>query len=133
MENRLSLDNHARKGDACPTPKEGTMFRPLLAGFAAGIALYACAAAPPPPRIHEVRMLGSTYAPARIEARVGDSLRFVNDDDQTHAVFVPTRGFATDLGNQRAGETREIRLAAPGRFDVECVPHAQMKLAVTVR
>jgi plastocyanin len=109
------------------------MIRPLLAGFAAGAVLYACAAAPPPPKTHEVRMLGSSYSPARIDARVGDSLRFVNDDDQIHAVFVPTRGHATDLGNQPAGQTRELVLGAAGRFEVECVPHAQMKLLVTVR
>lgn len=109
------------------------MIRPLLAGFAAGAVLYACAAAPPPPRTHEIRMLGSTYSPARVDARVGDSLRFVNDDTEVHAVFVHTRGFATDLGNQRPAEIREIKLAAPGRFAVECVPHADMNLVVTVR
>lgn len=111
------------------------MVRPLLAGFAAGIALYACASAPPPPppKVHEVRMLGSTYSPARIEARVGDSLRFVNDDDTAHVVFVPTRGFAANLGNQPAGQTRDYALSTPGRFEVECVPHPQMKLVVNVR
>jgi plastocyanin len=109
------------------------MIRPLLAGFAAGAALYACAAAPPPPRVHELRMLGSTYAPARIDARVGDSLRFVNDDDDAHTVFVPTRGFAANLGNQPPNATRDYALAAPGRFEVECMPHPQMKLVVVVR
>lgn len=109
------------------------MIRPLLAGFAAGIALYACATAPPPSKVHEVRMLGSNYSPARIEARVGDNLRFVNDDDETHAVFVPTRGFAANLGIQAPNQTRDHALTAPGRFEVECVPHPQMKLVVTVR
>jgi plastocyanin len=109
------------------------MIRPLLAGFAAGAVLYACAAAPPPPRVHEVRMLGSTYAPARIDARVGDTLRFVNDDDDPHTVFVPTRGFAANLGNQPPNQIRDYALSAPGRIEVECMPHPQMKLLVTVR
>lgn len=109
------------------------MIRPLLAGFAAGAALYACAAAPPPPKVHEVRMLGSTYSPARIDARVGDTLRFVNDDDERHAVFIPTRGFAANLGNQDANQVRDYALSAPGRIEVECMPHPQMKLVVTVR
>lgn len=109
------------------------MIRPLLAGVAAGAALYACAAVPPPPKVHEVRMLGSTYSPARIDARVGDTLRFVNDDEDTHAVFVPTRGFAADLGNQPPNQVRDYVLSAPGRIEVECVPHPRMKLVVMVR
>jgi len=110
------------------------MIRTLLAGFAAGVVLYACAAPPPPPpRVHEVRMMGSTYSPARIDARVGDSLRFVNDDDDAHTVFVPTRGFAANLGNQPPNATRDLALAAPGRIEIECMPHPQMKLVVVVR
>ena len=49
------------------------------------------------------------------------------------AVFVPTRGFAVDLGNQRPSEAREIALWRAGRFEVECVPHGDMKLVVEVR
>lgn len=108
------------------------MIRPLLAGVAAGAVLYACALAPPP-RVHEVRMLGSTYSPARIDARVGDTLRFVNDDDEAHTVFVPTRGFAANLGNQPPNQARDYALSAPGRIEVECMPHPQMKLVVNVR
>lgn len=104
----------------------------LAAGFA--FALGACALAPPPaPVTHKVTMLGRFYSPATIDARVGDTIAFVNDDDETHAVFVPTRGFALDLGNQRPNENRELKLALAGRFEVECVPHGDMKLVVNVR
>lgn len=104
--------------------------------FAAGVAaaLAACAGVPPPePAVHQVSMLGSVYSPSRLSARVGDTIRFVNDDGETHAVFVPTRGFAADLGNQRPSETREIALWRAGRFEIECVPHGDMKLVVEVR
>lgn len=108
-----------------------------LAALAAGFALSfvgACALAPPPaPVTHKVTMLGRFYSPATIDARVGDTIAFVNDDDETHAVFVPTRGFALDLGNQRPNENRELKLALAGRFEVECVPHGDMKLVVNVR
>jgi plastocyanin len=107
-------------------------FVAFAAGFAA--VLGACAGGPPPaPSVHEVTMLGSVYSPSRIAARVGDTIRFVNDDGETHAVFVPTRGFAVDLGNQRPSEAREIALWRAGRFEVECVPHGDMKLVVEVR
>jgi len=105
---------------------------PAALGFA--LALGACAVAPPPaPVVHRVTMLGSVYSPARVDARVGDTLLFVNDDGESHTVFVPTRGFGVDLGPQRPAENREIRLALAGTFRVECVPHADMQLVVTVR
>ena len=104
----------------------------LSAGFA--IALGACTIGPPPePVVHKVTMAGSYYSPATVNARVGDTIAFVNDDTETHAVFVPTRGFGADLGNQRPNESREMRLALAGRFEVECVPHGDMKLVVNVR
>jgi plastocyanin len=106
----------------------------LAVGVAAGAALGACTIGPPPaPVVHRVTMIGSFYSPATVNARVGDTLQFVNDDTETHAVFVPTRGFGLDLGNQRPSENREIVLAAAGRFTVECVPHADMNLVVNVR
>ncbi len=81
---------------------------------------------------HEVRMAGADYSPSRLVARLGDSIRFINDDDLDHAVFVPTLDFAVDLGTQKPGETRRLPLGAPGRFEVECVFHSHMLLTVTV-
>lgn len=109
------------------------MIRPVLFAVVVGAFLGACALAPPPPTVHRVTMLGSAYSPSVVNARVGDTLLFVNDDTETHAVFVPTRGFGADLGNQRPSENREILLALAGRFTVECVPHADMNLVVNVR
>jgi plastocyanin len=96
--------------------------------------LGACVAPPPPPpTVHRVSMLGSLYSPSTINARVGDTLLFVNDDGESHTVFVPTRGFGVDFGPQRPNENREIQLALAGTFRVECVPHANMQLFVNVR
>ena len=110
------------------------MIRPFLATAALSAAVGACTfEAPRAPVVHRISMLGSQYSPSKVDARVGDTLRFVNDDTETHAVFVPTRGFARDLGKQRPAETREILLLVAGRFTVECVPHADMNLVVQVR
>ena len=81
---------------------------------------------------HLVAIGDATYTPARIEARVGDSIGFVNRDPVDHEVFVPTVGHAVDLGKQGSGKETGLVLARPGRFEVECVFHPEMLLTVEV-
>lgn len=81
---------------------------------------------------HKITMQFSAYAPTALNARVGDTLVFVNDDDTNHTVFVPTVGFGIDLGPQKPSETRRLTLRRDGRFEVECVNHAAMLLTITV-
>jgi plastocyanin len=81
---------------------------------------------------HLVAIRDATYTPARIEARVGDRIGFVNRDPVDHEVFVPTVGHAVDLGKQGPGKETGLVLARPGRFEVECVFHPEMLLTVEV-
>lgn len=81
---------------------------------------------------HVVTMAASVYHPASLTARVGDTIRFVNDDGTDHGVFVPTVGHAIDLGTQKPEEERELTLLKPGNFDVECTFHEHMILKVEV-
>lgn len=98
----------------------------MLAAFAVACAAPAAAAE------IEIRMGGGQYAPAKVEAKVGDVLRFVNDDGADHAVFVPTKGHGLDLGAQKPGEARTYTVRKPGSFDVECVQHGHMAMSVNV-
>jgi plastocyanin len=82
---------------------------------------------------HRIGMLGSTYAPNAIEAKVGDMLVFVNDDTEAHDVFVPTVGFATDLGKQDPGKETRLPLLKAGTFEIECVFHQAMLTRITVK
>ena len=79
-----------------------------------------------------VTMAGTQYRPEAIAARVGDVLRFLNDDSVDHVVFVPTRGFGVDFGTQKPGTGVELPLGKPGTFEVECVIHPHMRARVTV-
>jgi len=79
-----------------------------------------------------VTMKGETYQPPSLAAKVGDTIRFSNDDTETHNVFVPTADHAFDLGKQEPGQTKAIRLGKPGRFEVECVIHGHMSMIVEV-
>ncbi len=79
-----------------------------------------------------VHMEGGAYTPATIQARVGDRLVFENDDVVDHNVFVPTAGHGVDLGKQEPGGTAALPLGKAGRFEIECVIHPDMNLAVEV-
>ncbi len=81
---------------------------------------------------HTITMAGGDYAPARIEARVGDVLTFVNDDVSNHNVFSPTAAHAVDLGRQEPGQTKALPLGQAGTMEVECVIHPSMLLTVTI-
>jgi len=82
---------------------------------------------------HVVTMKGAAYSPEMVTAAVGDSVRFVNDDDQNHGVFVPTAGFALDLGKQEPGQEKSYVLGKAGKFTVECVFHSHMMTTVEVK
>ena len=79
-----------------------------------------------------VTMAGADYIPSSISASVGDTIRFVNDDETDHNVFVATADHALDLGKQEPGTGIELVLRTPGSFDVECVFHGHMQLKVEV-
>jgi plastocyanin len=79
-----------------------------------------------------VRIADNAYEPASLQARVGDTMRFVNEDADWHEVFVPTAGFALDLGKQEQGTETTLTLTRPGIFEVECVHHLPMLLTVQV-
>ena len=81
---------------------------------------------------HIVRMAGADYRPNRIDARVGDTIRFVNDDGMNHNVFVPTPGHGVDFGRQEPRDERVMRLGKAGTFEAECVFHDHMLLTVSV-
>lgn len=80
-----------------------------------------------------VGMAGMAYEPAIVEAKLGDTLVFANDDSVAHAVFVPTLGFSTDLGSQDPGSETTLVLGKVGMFDVECVFHDHMHARVIAR
>jgi len=103
----------------------------MAAGMAGGVALGLTAGAYAQAQ-HTVHMAGSAYGPATVQARRGDLIRFVNDDTETHVVYVPTFGFGIDFGTQRPGQTVELRLQKPGAFRVECVLHPEMVTNVNV-
>lgn len=80
-----------------------------------------------------VSMSGHEYQPAQVSAAVGDTIKFVNDDQTNHNVFIPTAGFAADLGKQEPGQAASLTVGKAGTFEVECVLHSNMLTTVEVK
>ena len=81
---------------------------------------------------YTVSLKGTTFQPPTVNAKVGDTLKFINDDSVDHEMFVPTKGFGVDLGMQKPPTVSELKLAKQGSFEVECVIHPHMVLKVNV-
>ena len=80
----------------------------------------------------KVSMVGSTYAPGDVKAKVGDTLVFSNDDFTSHWVYVPTMGYAVSRAGLTEGESFKLPLRKAGTFRVACGLHESMVMTVTV-
>ncbi len=82
---------------------------------------------------HVVSIDARAYQAEHVTMLVGETIRFVNDDTEGHAVFVPNAGHALNLGNVDPGEESVFVPQKPGAFDVECVYHGGMHMTVEVK
>ena len=70
------------------------------------------------------------------EARVktGGTVKFVNDDTVAHNVIVTMPGGKLrNTGVQEPGQSASMQFSDPGKYDVECAIHPQMKMTVNVQ
>ena len=68
-----------------------------------------------------------------LKAKVGDTVTFRNDDEFAHNVFSLSDAQSFDLGSYKKGETRTLKLTAPGTIEVECAIHPEMKMKIEVQ
>lgn len=82
---------------------------------------------------HLITQTGKAFSTATMSARVGDTLSFRNDDPFVHNIFSLSEVQSFDLGTFAKGETRQIKLTKPGKVEIECAVHPEMKLVVEVK
>jgi plastocyanin len=105
----------------------------LVAAGLFGIALGVTAGSVSAGTAHKVSMAGTAYSPKMVQAKVGDTIRFDNDDFENHWVYVPTVGnYQVSRAGLKPGETFDIVARSPGQFTVLCGLHTQMETVVTV-
>jgi plastocyanin len=81
---------------------------------------------------HQIAIKNLMYSPTKVTAKVGDTLTFVNKDNEPHEVYSSTPGFGVNLGDVKGGDTIVMTLRQSGRFDVESGLHPKMAVRVTV-
>lgn len=79
-----------------------------------------------------VSQIDRQFSPTEVTAKVGDTLRFRNDDPYFHNVFSLSDTQYFDLGSFPQGEHRDIVLESPGVIEVECAIHPNMMMKITV-
>ena len=81
---------------------------------------------------HVISQSGKAFSVAALKAKVGDTISFRNEDPFVHNIFSLSDVQSFDLGTFAKGEQRQVKLDKPGKVEVECAVHPEMKLVVEV-
>lgn len=68
-----------------------------------------------------------------IALKVGDVIRFKNEDPFFHNIFSLSEIKTFDLGSYPKGQSKTVTFDKTGKVEVECAIHPQMRLDVTVK
>ncbi len=74
---------------------------------------------------HTVRIQSFAFVPARIEVRVGDTIKWINEDLAPHTATA--NEFGWDTGEITQNQTSEITVSADMETAYFCVFHPHMK------
>jgi plastocyanin len=70
------------------------------------------------------------FDPANVNVKVGDTVRWENDDDRDHTVTAEDGSFKS--GNLRNGDSFQHKFDKAGKFAYSCSYHPRMKGSVNV-
>lgn len=79
-----------------------------------------------------VEQKGKAFAPNKLKIKVGDTVEFKNTDPFNHNVFSLSDASTFDLGSYPAGQSKKVVFDKPGKVEVECAIHPEMRLIVEI-
>lgn len=82
---------------------------------------------------HVVSQKGKAFSVKKLTVKVGDSVKFVNEDSFAHNVFSLSPAKSFDLGSFGNGGAKSIVFDKPGKVEVECAVHPDMRLEIEVK
>jgi plastocyanin len=102
--------------------------------YRAGVAAVLVVAALPAlaAAVHTVAQRGRAFAVSAIKIARGDSIRFTNEDEFLHQIYVDSKEMVFDSDEQLPGQTIDVRFPQAGTFPVRCHIHPKMLLTVQV-
>lgn len=81
---------------------------------------------------HEVGQKNKKFTVKKMKVKVGDKVRFTNQDRFYHNVFSLSEIKSFDLGSYRRGKYKEVVFDKPGKVEVECAIHSRMRMEIEV-
>jgi len=82
---------------------------------------------------HVVAQKNKAFSMKKLTIKVGDSVKFVNEDSFAHNVFSLSAIKSFDLGSFGTGGSKTVTFDKPGKVEVECAVHPDMRLDIEVR
>ena len=82
---------------------------------------------------HVVSQKNKAFSTKKLSVKVGDTVKFANEDSFAHNVFSlsPTKSF--DTGSFGGGTSKSVTFDKPGKVEVECAVHPDMQLEIEVK
>ena len=80
-----------------------------------------------------VTQKGRAFSARDVQIVRGDSVRFANDDEFVHQIYVQSPSFSYESAEQPPGDAVVVRFPVAGTFEVRCHIHPKMLLHVDVR
>jgi plastocyanin len=68
----------------------------------------------------------------KVDIRVGDTVRFTNDDEVSHNLYSATPGMQFEVRIQQPGQSDKVTFKKAGVALVQCAIHPQMNLRISV-
>jgi plastocyanin len=81
---------------------------------------------------HVVSQKDKSFSTKTLDIKAGDKVAFRNDDSFSHNIFSLTDAMPFDLGTYAGGQMKTVTFAKPGKFEIECAIHPDMRMVITV-
>jgi len=81
---------------------------------------------------HVVVQKAKAFSAGKLTVKLGDTVKFLNEDPFSHNVFSLSDAKSFDLGSYGQGLAKSITLDKPGTVEVECAVHPDMRLVIEV-
>jgi plastocyanin len=104
----------------------GVLVAPLLGAALATAALPQTPSKP----AHHVAIAGFAFKPAQLTVKAGETVTFVNNDDETHTATAVDRTF--DSGHLDHNAQFSYTFTKPGTYPYHCLIHTSMTGTIVV-
>ena len=82
---------------------------------------------------HTVMQKDKAFSVKKLSIKVGDTVKFINDDNFIHNIFSLSEAKSFDLGSFGKGGSKSVTFDKIGKIEVECAVHPDMHLDIDVQ